>query len=119
MFIIPFYYSQSSPIHIITMLTIGGETIWSEDDSYSIEDILEPNGIYVTRSIKEESVWLCEVDITKTKIDDFYQWTDIDDHSLFCWRTFYVFDSLSISNDTMKEIGWTYRRILEHVMKHI
>jgi hypothetical protein len=104
---------------MITILTIGGETIWSEDDSYSIEDILEPNGIYVKRSIKEESIWLCEVDITKTKIDDFYQWTDIEDDSLFCWRTFYVFDSLSISNDTMKEIGWTYRRVLEHVMKHI
>ena len=68
-----------------------------------------------------KTLWLCEVDTDKTIISDFYEWNNINDPSLFCWRTFYVFPSwLPTSNEIqLKECVWTYREILESIIKEL
>ena len=44
---------------------------------------------------------MCEVDIGRTKIEDFYKWEEINlnDSEIFCWKTYYYF------TDTNK-ISW-------------
>lgn len=98
MFIIPYTQKQLKINHIrITVyqiLTVGGTNLWEEDDSYAVEDILTLNEIYIKSPPNAfQHIWLCPVDISKTKMEDYYQWTETEkDSALFCWRTFYIFD---------------------------
>jgi len=73
------------------ILTIGGVALWEECNSlHIIKDILQPNGIHVMcKPIRHKQWMLCEVDSTKTVMDDFYKWEDNVDPEMFCWRTFY------------------------------
>ena len=56
MLILPFIHSVISnntnnnfKVNVIKVLTIGGNTIWEEDNSLHIDnDILNPNDIYLT-----------------------------------------------------------------------
>jgi hypothetical protein len=109
MFIIPFTYEKTTlqnpkiTIHRFIILTIGGKQLWTENDSLDpIHDILHPNQIYLKSSfIKYENYYLCEVDITKTDLNEFYKWEEIElkDDECFCWRTFYTFGTdLDLSN---------------------
>lgn len=101
MFIIPFTHLKSTitqhniDINRFTILTLGGKHLWTENDSLDlINDILHPNGIFLTKSpIKYKNYYLCEVDILKTDLNDFYKWEEIElkDEECFCWRTFYTF----------------------------
>lgn len=101
MFIIPFTYHKTTlqnpkiTIHRFIILTIGGKQLWTENDSLDpIHDILHPNQIYLeTPPIKYENYYLCQVDITKTDMNEFYKWDEIElkDEECFCWRTFYTF----------------------------
>jgi len=81
-------------VTIFQLLTIGGTTLWKEDDSLDLEaDILSPNGIYLHGPvIRQKELYLCPVDVKKTQLTDFYQWTELssDDTETFCWRTVYV-----------------------------
>jgi hypothetical protein len=98
MFIIPYTQKQVIINHIrITVyqiLTVGGTNLWEEDDAYEVENILTLNEIYVKSSPTAiNGMWLCPVDITKMKMEEYYQWTETEqDSTLFCWRTFYIFD---------------------------
>jgi len=81
-------------IHMIKILTIGGTTLWKEDQSLAVEtDILHPNGIYVeAKPFQWKDAYFCKVDTSKTEMNDFYQWDEIPKQSdMFCWRTFYAF----------------------------
>jgi hypothetical protein len=101
MFIIPFTYLKSTitshqiNVHRFIILTIGGKQLWTENDSLDpLRDILHPNDIYLEKSpIKYKNYYLCQVDITKTNLNDFYKWEEIEleDKDCFCWRTFYTF----------------------------
>ena len=99
MFIIPFIHKQSVldkiTISIFQILTVGGKELWTEDNSFNLEnDILVPNGIFLEKSpIQNDNTFLCKVDVTKTNISDFYKWDEIklEDKDIFCWRTFYTF----------------------------
>jgi hypothetical protein len=101
MFIIPFTYLKSTitqhqiNIHRFIILTIGGNQLWTENDSLDpTHDILEPNGIFLEKPpINYKNYYLCQVDILKTNLNDFYKWDEIElkDKECFCWRTFYTF----------------------------
>ena len=56
-----------------------------------------PNGIYLEGPpIKWKDAVFCKVDTTKTDMNDFYQWNEIEKQSdMFCWRTFYTFGDKS------------------------
>ena len=98
MFIVPFIHKITSGssinVHSISILTIGGKTLWEESDSLNIDtDILNSNDIYRkgnTISV-DKHTRLCEVDTEKTNVDEFYKWTDIgvNEDDTFCWRTYY------------------------------
>lgn len=98
MFILPYqstsYVFQGIRVQTIRYLTVGGRFLWREDDSLDVlRDILEPNGIYLA----SPPVWVkdtvfCQVDHTRTKLSDLYQWEEIPltDRDTFCWRTYYL-----------------------------
>lgn len=100
MFIIPYIHTRKTLPHTIvnlfTILTIGGNDMWEEDHNLDIEtDILHPNGIYLkTPPIIHDKIVLCNVDASKTDINDFYKWDEIDkdDNTTFCWKTIYTFN---------------------------
>lgn len=101
MFIIPFTHLKSTitqhqiHIHRFIILTIGGKKLWTENDLLDpMNDILQPNGIFLEKPpIKYNNYYLCQVDIKKTDLNEFYKWEEIDlkDEECFCWRTFYTF----------------------------
>ncbi len=106
MFILPFIHNtinnNNFEVNIIKILTIGGKNLWEESDSLDIDkDILTPNDIYRKNNIIHinKNIYLCEVDIEKTKIEDFYKWEEIDinDSEIFCWRTYYYFTDINKS----------------------
>ena len=99
MFIVPFIHKVTTHndinVNVIKLLTVGGKNLWEENDSLNVDnDILTPNDIYRTGNIIKlgKKVQLCEVDINKTNIGDFYKWEelDINDRDTFCWRTFII-----------------------------
>ena len=99
MFIIPFIHKVCTHndinVNVIKILTIGGKNLWEENDSLNIHtDILTPNEIFITGNIIkfDEKVQLCEVDLKKTNVNDFYKWEEINvnDRDTFCWRTFII-----------------------------
>jgi hypothetical protein len=100
MIILPFIHkitnNNSFEVNVIKILTIGGQTLWEENNSLHIDnDILNPNDIYrINNIIKfDKDLQLCEVDTKKTKISDFYKWEELslNDNETFCWKTFYYF----------------------------
>lgn len=115
MLILPFIYKitnqQHCKLYNIKLLTIGGKYIWSEDDKLNIhKDILEPNDIYCKEQIDiiidniktniKNNITLCNIDINKTNIKDFYEWNEIklEDETTFCWRNFvYILGSTNES----------------------
>lgn len=108
MFIIPYIHNHkklsNTIVNIFTILTIGGKYVWEEDNSLDIEgEILHPNGIYLkNKPTKYNNIILCNVDTTKTDINDFYKWNEIDkdDNNTFCWKTIYTF------NGNNEDIKW-------------
>jgi len=97
MLILPFIHNKVNQnnieIHSIKVLTVGGREIWEENNKLNLDkDILNSNDIYrIGLPIKfDKQLQLCEVDITKTNINDFYKWDEIDyeDREMFCWRTY-------------------------------
>lgn len=100
MFIVPFTHSivnnNTFEVNVIKILTIGGQNLWEEKSSLNIDnDILNPSDIYRKGPVikYDKNLQLCEVDIEKTKISDFYRWEEValDDSETFCWKTFYYF----------------------------
>ena len=83
-------------MYSIKILTIGGHTLWQEDDHHNVEvDILQPNGIYleIPPTQLNHHLYFCKVDPHKTNLSDFYKWEEIsaDDTTTFCWRSLYIF----------------------------
>jgi hypothetical protein len=100
MLILPFIHntidSQKFKVNVIKFLTIGGQNLWEEKATLHIDkDILNPNDIFRKGgAIKyDKSLQLCEVDLEKTTISDFYKWEEVElgDSETFCWRTYYYF----------------------------
>ena len=106
MFIIPFTHNKrngpnNTIIDIIKILTIGGDNLWDEDTT-PVKDIdkniLIPNGLIKSEkkitplSGINDIIYLCEIDESKTNMDDFYIWTEIplSDTNTFCWRKFNI-----------------------------
>lgn len=97
MFIVPFIHKVTQEhnlyIHSIRLLTIGGKTLWEENNSLNIdEDVLNPNDIWRKGAViaPDKHLKLCEVDTDKTSIADFYNWNEIpfNDEETFCWRNY-------------------------------
>ena len=100
MLILPFIHkivnNNTFEVNIIKVLTIGGYTLWEEKNTLNIDtDILNPNDIYRKNKVInfDKNLHLCEVDIEKTIISDFYKWEEIslNDTEIFCWKSFYYF----------------------------
>jgi hypothetical protein len=131
MFIVPFTHKVVNQnllkINVIKILTIGGASLWEEDNRLNIDtDILNPNGIYRNKlNIKiNKLVNLYEIDTKKTIIDDFYMWEDIDmnDKETFCWRTFiYLADNNNINwleiPDTEKLGNYLIRDLIKAIIQ--
>lgn len=88
-------YVNQIPVHSYMILTIGGKQLWIEDLNRSIEDqveqILINNDLYVDAIKQNGDVCLCRINTEKTKMADFYKWSEITDPDTFCWRTLYTF----------------------------
>ncbi len=123
MFVVPFTHTVKTEkniiVHIIKILTIGGNDLWEEISDMDIEsDILIPNGLFsfdktppsnadtigvVATSgyttpifkLKGLDIYMCEIDSNKTNISDFYKWEEISDSETFCWRSFYHITDLN------------------------
>ena len=100
MFIVPFTHSivnnNNFEVNVIKILTIGGKQLWEEKITFHIDnDILNPSDIYRKGPVikYDKNLQLCEVDIDKTNISDFYKWDEfsVEDSDTFCWKTFYYF----------------------------
>ena len=132
MFIIPFLYhiKKENNIHVISiqLLTIGGMELWKEDDSMDLDrDILEVNDLHRTGDliVWNKDIMFCEMDLQKTKIDDFYQWSELsrEDRDTFCWRTYYYFKGekeeswLSIPSHEMLG-NQSVRTLLEYLVEN-
>lgn len=100
MLILPYTHSivnnNNLEVNVIKLLTIGGKTLWEEKNSLHIDnDILNPNEIYRKNApIKfDKTLQMCEIDLEKTNISDFYKWEEIpfNDNETFCWKTVYYF----------------------------
>ena len=96
-------YVNQIPVHSYMILTIGGKQLWIEDLNRSIEDLKEDlkenpveqilvhNDLYVDSITHHGDVCLCRINTEKTKMADFYKWSEITDPDTFCWRTLYTF----------------------------
>lgn len=100
MILLPYVHTITSvnqiPVHSYMILTIGGKQLWKEDleeDSVedSVEEILVHNDLYVDSIKHQGDVCLCRINTEKTKMADFYKWSEITDPDIFCWRTLYTF----------------------------
>lgn len=126
------YYTKDTPItgthatiRTIFLLTVGGKEVWEEEDVLRIvEDVLEPNGLYlsantVPRCVSDDmdrgSIYACPIDPIRTAVHDFYRWSELpkEDDTTICWRPFYRCGSTPIpvhetlSGIPMKTIcGW-------------
>lgn len=107
MLILPFIHgiinndNNNFQVNVIKVLTIGGQTLWEEDNSLDIDnDILNPNDIYRKGGpIKyDNNLEMYEVDTNKTNISQMYHWNEctLDDSNTFCWRTFYYFTNNNV-----------------------
>jgi len=118
MLILPFIHKHTAtpPISIFQFLVIGRSTLWSEDDGLSLDDILHPNGIYLSGPpIPLGETLLCPVDIQNTNVSDFYRWEEQTnpDEPTFSWKTIYVPNGLRIPSE---QIGpHTYKEIIETI----
>lgn len=95
-------------VSIIQMLTIGGTTMWEEDDHLDVNrDLLEPNGLYLQSPVyMKNKIMFCPIDKNKTSMNDFYRWEETlpaDNHDTFCWRTFYLFSEMQSSRSEMQQ----------------
>jgi hypothetical protein len=132
MLILPFIHSVISnntnsnfKVNVIKVLTIGGYTIWEEDNSLHIDnDILNPNDIYRKgASIKYDNIQLCEVDTNKTNLSEMYNWNEcgLDDSTTFCWRTFYYFTNNKIcwlETPNNEQIGkYTIKELIDTIIR--
>jgi hypothetical protein len=97
MFILPFTHTitKQNNFEVITikLLTIGGKQLWKEKSTLHLDrDILNPNDIYRKGNQLKigKSLHLCEVDLERTNISDFYKWDelDINDSETFCWKSY-------------------------------
>jgi len=101
MLIVPFIHKITNVndmiIHVIRILTIGGNELWEEsnelwEESNEIDNILELNDIYYKNIIRHNNLYLYEVDIEKTDINDIYKWSDINmNDTTFCWKDYVFF----------------------------
>jgi hypothetical protein len=109
MFILPYTHKYTNhnniQINNIKFLTVGGKSLWEENNSLNIDkDILNPNDIYRKipgKIIKyDKNLYLYEIDLNKTNINDFYKWEEIDieNNNIFCWKTYYyIMDNNKLS----------------------
>ena len=103
MILLPYVHTITSvnqiPVHSYMILTIGGKQLWKEDleedledlKEDSVEEILVHNDLYVDSIKHQGDVCLCRINTEKTKMADFYKWSEITDPDIFCWRTLYTF----------------------------
>jgi hypothetical protein len=96
MILLPYLHTITSvnqiPVHSYMILTIGGKQLWKEDlEEDSVEQILVNNDLYVDSIKHHGDVCLCRINTEKTKMADFYKWSEITDPDIFCWRTLYTF----------------------------
>ena len=101
MILLPYVHTIKSinqiPVHSYMILTIGGKQLWIEDlkediiEDLEVEQILVNNDLYVDSIKQHGDVYLCRINTEKTKMTDFYKWSEITDPSTFCWRTLYTF----------------------------
>ena len=116
MLILPFIHKHTATISIFQFLVIGRCTLWSEEDGLSLDDILHPNGIYLSGPpIPLGNTLLCPVDAQNTNVSDFYRWEEnaTPDEPSFSWKTVYVPNGLRIPTE---QIGpHTYTEIIQAI----
>ena len=101
MFIIPFIEKKTQLHNMIVtsihIFTVGGTKLWEEDNSFTVQDVLTANDIFVSDPPKfKNGIYFCKVDPITTNMADFYKWEEVTDDT-FCWRTFYFFGKDSYS----------------------
>ena len=126
MIILPYIHKLSvvnnMSVHTFTILTIGGIELWTEDiediENEDMKEILKQNDIYIESIHKMGDVYLCKVDLHKTKITDFYKWNEITDSSMFCWRILYTIGDNHnwLTHPTEYMSGYLYKDICNMIV---
>ena len=119
MFIIP-YYIESKSVENFKLtkawifMTNCGMKIWETEvkDNEIIDLYLNPNGLFgKTTCVKGDTLYF-EVDLGKTRIADFYTWTDFLDKGesipsdLDVWRPFVWVSDTNVSPGEKDSWGW-------------
>jgi hypothetical protein len=95
MYIIPYLHKQVEKhgriIHVIDMLTEGGQRLWTEADTVNIvTDVLEPNGLLPKEMETLGPHHYVSLD-SSTDLTSMYKWSECPyDSDMLCWRTFYI-----------------------------
>ncbi len=95
----------------------NGTTIWETDEKkptrdFVINEYFIPNGLYgKVKCIKDNTLYF-EVDITKTKVQNFYNWIDeeVNSESLEVWRPFFY-----VSDDDYTKQSWGWKEMTETI----
>jgi len=103
MYIIPYLHKATEKhgrtIHVIDMLTDGGQRLWTEAEGTDIHaDVLEPNSLVLKEMKQEGPYYYLSLDSSKTDITSMYKWTECPiDSEMLSWRTFYIIEDSNSS----------------------
>jgi hypothetical protein len=119
MYILPYYLERTSQTQtefslqtLWLFLTEQGTALWETDEKkkvtpeFIVREYLTPNGIYGTVKCVKENTLFFEVDISKTKINNFYNWIDDEVNSdSEVWRPFFYISDKDM-NSAKQFWGW-------------
>ncbi len=123
MFLVPYYLERTQSHSEFKLTTLwlflmkNGTTIWETDEKkptrdFVINEYFIPNGLYgKVKCIKDNTLYF-EVDITKTKVQNFYNWIDeeVNSESLEVWRPFFY-----VSDDDYTKQSWGWKEMTETI----
>jgi hypothetical protein len=121
MYIVPYLHKVTEKhgrtIHVIDLLTDGGQRLWSEAEGTDIHaDVLEPNSLVLKEMKQEASYHYLSLDSSKTDIASMYKWSECPvDSDMLCWRTFYIIEDSNLSPWIRIPEG-TFKPVLERIL---
>jgi len=93
--LVPYTYSSlkrnEKVIHIIRVL-LEGNKVWQEANLVDpIQNALEPNGLFATKSFLEADHRYFQIDETRTDMASMFDYRECEpDTDILCWNTHYV-----------------------------
>jgi hypothetical protein len=123
MFIVPYYLetiASQSEFKLTTLwvfLRENGTKVWETDEKkptteFILNEYLIPNGLYGEVKYVKENALYFEVDTTKTKIQNFYNWIDeeVSEGNSEVWRPFFY-----VSDTDLSKQHWGWKEMTDNI----